>query len=340
MGLSFAAPLALLGLFALPAIWRLLRVTPPAPREVMFPPIALLRDLAQKERAQVTTPWPLLLLRLVIAALAAFALAGPAWNWSAVRAARGPLLLVIDDGWAAAASWEKRVAAGARLLDASAHDGGQAAVIFASDSAPQPTLIDGARALEALRAAQPKPFLPDRSALARQVADFASAHQNAHIVWLSDGLGQGGADMLARALSQGGEAGASVEVLTDSRGTLALKGVANDARALETTVLRAGAGDGGVVEALDAKGRIVARESFSFAGGDRAAARFELPIELRNDVSQLRIAQEPSAGAVALLDAGLRVRRVAIVTSAKTPRCRCCRRVIISKERSRLSRSC
>ena len=49
-------------------------------------------------------------------------------------------------------------------------------------------------------------------------------------------------------------------------------------------------------------------------------ARFELPVELRNEASELRIVGENSAGAVALLDARRqRVRRVAIVTGAEDP---------------------
>ena len=42
-GFSFAAPLALIGLASLPFIYWLLRVTPPRPREIVFPPTQILR---------------------------------------------------------------------------------------------------------------------------------------------------------------------------------------------------------------------------------------------------------------------------------------------------------
>src|SRR5688572_20861822 len=40
--LSFAEPLMLLGLVSLPALWWLLRVMPPRPRRIEFPPTKLL----------------------------------------------------------------------------------------------------------------------------------------------------------------------------------------------------------------------------------------------------------------------------------------------------------
>ncbi|TXN59525.1 hypothetical protein FV228_24580, partial [Methylobacterium sp. WL18] len=45
LGLTFAAPLALAALIGLPALWFLLRVTPPRPRRIDFPPLKLVADL-------------------------------------------------------------------------------------------------------------------------------------------------------------------------------------------------------------------------------------------------------------------------------------------------------
>ena len=41
-GLSFGAPYILGALIVLPAVWWLLRVTPPLPRRIVFPPLRLL----------------------------------------------------------------------------------------------------------------------------------------------------------------------------------------------------------------------------------------------------------------------------------------------------------
>jgi hypothetical protein len=186
----------------------------------------------------------------------------------------------------------------------------------ASEGAVAPQLTDGARAAELLRAARPKPWLPDRGSAATQIAAFASAHKTARLVWIADGLEQAGAAGFASALNQAAARGASVEVLQDETSPLALQNAANDRSALEVSVLRAGLGRDGAVEALDDKARVVARAPFQFADSDKAKARFDLPVELRNEVSFLRVAGENSAGAVALLDARGRVRRVAIVGGA------------------------
>ena len=67
---AFTAPWVLAALAALPIIWWLLRVTPPAPRLVRFPAIRLLFRLREKEDTPAKTPWWLLLLRLLVVTLA------------------------------------------------------------------------------------------------------------------------------------------------------------------------------------------------------------------------------------------------------------------------------
>ena len=65
--LGFAQPLVLLGLLSLPVLWWLLRLIPPQPRRVAFPPTRLLFDINPKEETPQRTPWWLTLLRLLLA---------------------------------------------------------------------------------------------------------------------------------------------------------------------------------------------------------------------------------------------------------------------------------
>ena len=60
--LAFTSPWLLLALTALPALWWLLRVTPPSPRLVNFPPVRLLMALRPNEETPARTPWWLILL--------------------------------------------------------------------------------------------------------------------------------------------------------------------------------------------------------------------------------------------------------------------------------------
>lgn len=99
--LAFATPWALAALLTLPVLWWLLRITPPTPKLVEFPPLRLLLMLRQKEETPAHTPLWLLILRLLIAALVIFALTGPVLNPQTAQRSDAPLILVIDDGWKA-----------------------------------------------------------------------------------------------------------------------------------------------------------------------------------------------------------------------------------------------
>src|SRR5580698_8421584 len=104
--LAFAAPWLLWGLLVLPALWWLLRVTPPAPRRVRFPALRLLLGLTPREETPAKTPLWLILMRMALIAIIILALAHPLLNPNAQLGGDGPLVLVVDDGWSAAPHWD------------------------------------------------------------------------------------------------------------------------------------------------------------------------------------------------------------------------------------------
>ena len=106
--LSFTSPLILIALGALPLIWLLLRATPPSPKRENFPAFIILRQLKTAEETPDRTPWWLLLMRLLLAALIILALAGPVLNAPSPGVQTGPMLVVIDDSWTAAQHWRTR----------------------------------------------------------------------------------------------------------------------------------------------------------------------------------------------------------------------------------------
>src|SRR5207249_10224921 len=106
--LAFASPWLLAALAALPVIWWLLRVTPPAPRRIVFPAIRLLLGLTPREETPARTPWWLILLRTVLAALVILALAHPLLNPQNRPGGTGPIALIVDDDWAAARDRRRR----------------------------------------------------------------------------------------------------------------------------------------------------------------------------------------------------------------------------------------
>src|SRR5439155_15341839 len=122
--LGFAQPLVLLGLLALPALWWLLRLIPPRPRQIAFPPARLLFDISPREETPARTPWWLTALRLLLAGLLIVAVAGPLWNPPLATATQGaPIALLLADSWGAAASWEVLLGATGTFLGGAEADG-------------------------------------------------------------------------------------------------------------------------------------------------------------------------------------------------------------------------
>jgi hypothetical protein len=319
--LSFAEPMLLLGLLSLPVLWWLLRVMPPRPRRIEFPPTRLLFDIAPKEETPSRTPWWLTALRLAAAALIILAAAGPIWNPPAgASISRAPLAILIDDGWSAAASWDARIRAADELISNADNDRRGVALVALSEPTRDITIMPGGTARVALRQLSPKPYSIERVETLATFDRFLKATGDCEIVWLSDGVDSGrGADFL-----QGlGKLAGDRTVTVFEGGTppaLALAAAENAAAKMTVKVLRAGGEPGGgIVRALDQKGSPIGESHFAFAPGERETeASFDLPVELRNDIARLEISGERSAGAVQLLDKRWRRRAVGVVSGSSS----------------------
>ncbi|MGD1035941.1 MAG: DUF4159 domain-containing protein [Roseiarcus sp.] len=316
--LAFAAPTVLAALALLAALYIFLKVTPPRPRQAVFPPLRLLLGLDPKDATPAKTPWPLLALRIAIAALVIVAMAGPIWNLSQTSGAgAGPLLLLIDDGWPAAPTWERRIAFARDALRSATRAGRLAAVLPISEGGLDVAALDGPRIEEKLRALAPVPYASAREATLPAIKRFLAANPQTEIVWIADGIELGGTGAFARGLASAA-GGRAVSVVTDRSTPVGVAGVDNLAGALEAHLTRsdANARRSGVARALDAQGRSIGEAPFDFGAKRAAEASFDLPVELRNQVSRVVVADEGSAGAVWLVDERSRRRRVAILSGA------------------------
>ena len=313
--LAFAAPAVLAALVGLVGLYFLLRVTPPSPRRAIFPPLRLLIGLDPTETTPARTPWPILALRLAIGALIILAMAEPLWNSFAALSGSGPLLVVIDDGFAAAPAWDKRMDFARERAEAAARGGQIVAIQTMSQGGQDVAPLDRAGIEGRLRSLSPVPYAPDRAAALPAVERFLAREPNTDILWIADGVEVGGARAFSARLAS---IARSVEVVTDNRGALALAGADNEAGVLTAQITRsdARAPATGSVRALDVQGREVGRAAFDFGANMTVDARFDLPVELRNDVTELVIDAERSAGATWLIDERSRRRRVAIASGA------------------------
>jgi Domain of unknown function (DUF4159)/Aerotolerance regulator N-terminal len=322
--LAFAEPLVLLGLLALPVLWWLLRLVPPRPLRIQFPPTRLLFEIAPREETPARSPWWLLLLRLLLAALIIIAAAGPLWNPPLASTDRSaPVLMLIDDGWAAAASWPERLRAADEIIARAEADGRGVALMPLSDTARDLSLQVAAAARVALKQIKPKPHSVDRSAALPAITQFLQKSPRLEVIWLTDGIDAGhGADFIAGLKQAIGE-----HPLTVVQGglppALALAAADNAAGALTVKVLRADAGPAanGMVNALDLKGLPLGEAPFAFKPGEtEAEAAIKLPVEIRNDVARLGVVGERSAGAVQLLDKRWRRRTVGVISGTDADR--------------------
>lgn len=319
--LGFLAPWFLTALIALPAIWLLLRVTPPAPRLLRFPAIRLLFDLKQPEETAARTPWWLLLLRLVLAALVIIGLAQPVMNPSTLARTSGPLLLVIDDGWAGARSWALKQAAALEEVERAERDG-RAVALLSTAAAPggeAPAVIGPLRAREfrsLLQALQPKPWPVDRKA-ATAALDRFKPEGSVQALYFADGLGDSAMTDFATRLQTLGAL--RVATMGGEDLPLLLMPPENRPGEVDLTLRRADASVplAGALRAIAGDGRLLAREPVKFdAGARETTLRLRLPIELRNELARLEIDGQEQAGAVVLMDDRFQRRIVGVVGGA------------------------
>lgn len=194
--LAFGAPLALLGIAALPVVLWLLRLTPPSPRRQSFPALQFLIGLHERSQQTARTPPWLLILRLVAVMVALLGLAHPTVRPPNATLVRDPLLIVIDNGWTAAAGWEHRRQAILReLTDAATEQRPVAIVTTAPDEGgTQPTFQGLGPATDAQRQVQaltPKPWSGNPLTTAERITQAVDAGRipaPVDILWFSDAI--------------------------------------------------------------------------------------------------------------------------------------------------------
>jgi len=324
--LALAAPWMLLALIGLPLLWWLLRLTPPAPKHVRFPAIRLLLDLIPREETPDRTPLWLIIFRMVLAALLIVALAHPLINPVRQFSSPGPLLLVVDDGWAAAAHWTQRMEAMTDLVERAQREGRSMMMLTTAPSADgQPIAVTGlmtaADAARIVQALTPQPWQTDRAA-AETALERAKLTPPINSVWVSDGIVDRASDSGSTLAAQLQKLG-PVAVVRDKPDGLPhlLLPPPREPGAMAVSVLRpAGAAPQTVaIRAIAADGRLVAREDVRFgAGQTKAQVRVVLPAELRDRMARLSIEGEESVGATVLFDEGWQRRPVGIIAAAGT----------------------
>ena len=316
-GISFAAPWVLIALAGLPTLYFLLRATPPVPRRVPFPALALLRGLNQAERTPARMPLWILVLRLVALGLLIIGLAGPALVPPPLLPGRGPVLLVIDNGFAAGADFSAVRRAARRVVAQTGQDG---VVLLAT--APEATgqklqasgVMTPRAALARLGVLPVQPW-PDDDRAALQAVRAVLRQGKMRSVFISDGLAGPGRAALIRALAPKlilTDGAARVRLLQRVRlgpqGGLRVRlAVVPQARPVVAAVLAETQADAVLARAVI---RVPPGAGFG-------STRIDLPPPLLDQVTRLVLAGPADAAGVLLLDGAARRVSVGIVGGAR-----------------------
>ncbi|CAN0077900.1 unnamed protein product, partial [Phaeothamnion confervicola] len=260
--------------------------------------------------------------RLTLAALVILAAAGPLWNPPlATSSTATSIALLLDDGIAAASTWDARLRTADDIIARAEADARGVALVPLSEVGRDLSLQLPAAARVRLKQMKPKPHAVERADALPPITRLLAANPGMEVVWLSDGVDFGNGKDFIEGLSKAAE-GRSITVLTGGLATAhALAAADNAAGAFTVKVLRAttDGSEGGVIRALDLKGLPLGESRFAFRSGEREAdAEINLPVEIRNDIARVEIAAERSAGAVQLLDKRWRRRTVGVISGASS----------------------
>ncbi|WP_022727988.1 DUF4159 domain-containing protein [Fodinicurvata sediminis] len=326
--LAFASPWLLLALLGLPALWWLMRVTPPAPRHQTFPAIGLLLGLKPAEQTPARTPWWLLALRFLLAGLVILALSQPLLNPQPAARQEGAFLIVIDNGWSAARNWQQTRSVAERLLTQAERENRTVYLLTTADPEgedPGFEPLDVATARERLAVIEPRPWPPQHEDLASALREFP---RDTDVVpyWLSDGVvsdntDRGGIDSLGDRLDRLGDL--TVYRPASERLPHLLQPPRETASHLKVAVQRLSEGYEESVALLvqDGEGRVLDRQPADFPPGSlETTITLELPLTLRNRVERLSLEGEAGANVVALSDERWRRRPVGLPLASDSER--------------------
>ncbi len=193
--LSFVTPWVLLSLFLLPIIWWLIRITPPSPKKIYFPGINFLRDIIPDKETTVHTPLWLLIFRMLIIALIIIGLAKPIINAEDnFPASSGSIIILIDNGWKSAQTWNARQDKALSLIDRIERD--DRSVIIIPTAAPNDnagiTKLYGefipkdARLF--IQKLQPQAWDKDLNSVVNDVILKMDNDKSHYSIWISDGF--------------------------------------------------------------------------------------------------------------------------------------------------------
>lgn len=284
-GLTFLAPLVLIGLLTLPIVWWILRISPPKPREQIFPPLRILEGVQAEEETPAGTPLWLLIFRLLMVALVSIALAQPILKSTQTDTLSRPTIL-IDQSVFSAPVWNDMVEEAERLARIAQRNNLEVSLIPSEEAAVgfQPAR----EVLETLKTLQPVSYA--------STFDSPNIETGSDIYVLSSGLSASRNESLP----------SDATFFTPDVQTIILPGdIRETAQGFDSDWYRPSSTSPAshTIEALGSGGGVIATEEIQFGpGAELATVSFTLPTQLRSRIARVRAAGVRSAASLKLLD--------------------------------------
>jgi len=319
MHFSFYHPLYLISLLLLPLIYFLIKLTPPQPHVILFPPISILKKLVPAEKTPKNSPLLLLIVRLFLVGAIITALAGPYYQISdKVIINNQPLLIVVDDSWSSAQDWDQRK----NFIQNLIHEAELQSVptyIYAASDNNISQFIDYATTRNRIKILNPKPYVPNYSEAINIIREFTKSHENCHIVWLAPALAHPDAGEFITSLESDKKKTPNISIYANHNDIKILRNPINQKEAIHIDIENYNQSLNSPIEiiASDFYGNTLFQQHFDQKFQTKDKILIKAPLELRNKVSHLRINNQHTAGSVALLDDRSRRARIGIFAQSK-----------------------
>lgn len=326
----FGAPWVLLGFLSFPALWFLMRSTPPTPRREGFPAIRLLFDLQSQDQEPAKMPLWQRLLRLALAGAVITGMADPKLTADQAMSGEGPVLILVDNGWASAPHWEDRLRQIEMLIDQAGESNRPVSIITTAmpedgGAFVQTPPVNAAEARSIISDLDAVPWPVDRAQALSILEDMQARGtiQNADIFWLSNGLDSELTTEFSQFLDSLGDV--SVFLPQEQDLPFLITEPSYEGDILRVDVRRALQEESEALaqtlnlSAYDEQGRpIMQSEAVFEEGQDIATATFRVPLEVRNDIARISINGEEYAGATLLMDERWRLRPVGVIEAPQS----------------------
>ena len=320
--ITFTYPALLWALLGLPALYWLLRITPPRPQEVSFPPFQLLLGLRDQHKQAHHTPWWLLLLRLALAALIILAATGPQRPENlALADNQNSRLIILDDTWVAAHNWQERLSSVQAILADAKRQQAQVSLALTTYGEAQSQLT--AQSVEEVRARlarlQPQARAPDRQGLLKALQRHFTMAEPLEILWISDGIEFSPSDQnFAQELRKLNQAQVRLSLYQSDSPIFAIQSAQLENGDVNVNLFATNAAIKGPEKEIEiaaqaANGRILRQVPITMVT-QAQKLKISLPLEIRNELAAIHILNQNHAGSVHLLDDRIKRKRIGMLS--------------------------